>query len=157
MVPRIPFEITLKPSTGTEHQRLKKGQAGFLLEHTLPLQQRRELLGLQVGGDEWIVDCDRPSIRDPGPGAGVTCQSARTTLDLDEEEPLRRKGEQVDFIDAAVVGDELEVRPRPVWLMCWKPRAHELQSFPLPGVLRLGDRRPQFPSTHLSGRPCQIS
>ena len=57
---------------------------------------------------------------------------ARAALDLDQEEALGVNSEQVDLVDAAVVGDELEVGPGPVRLVVGKRLADEVEGVPLP-------------------------
>lgn len=60
---------------------------------------------------------------------------AWAALDFDEEAALRCADEQINFVAAAVGGDELEVRPGPIGLMVGEALVHELQRITLPGIL----------------------
>jgi hypothetical protein len=74
---------------------------------------------------------------------------SRPALDLDEEESFRGEGEEVDFVDAPVVGDELEVAPSAVGLMSGKPRPHEFERLAFPRVCRLRGLDPVPPGFNL--------
>ena len=114
----------------------------LLPQRRLPPQQRDQLLRLAVREQQRVVDRLPAPVAAPRPRALVALHDARAALDLDEVEALRREGEQVDLVDRPVVGDELEVRPRPVRLVVGQPVAHERQRVPLPGERRVGDRLP---------------
>ena len=53
----------------------------------------------------------------PHARAGVTPQDAWPTLDLNEVDAPRRQDEKVDFVDATIVRDEVEVRPSAVRIL----------------------------------------
>src|SRR5262249_7041030 len=104
--------------------------------------QLLELLGLEVGGQDGVGGGDEAALRVPGPGAGVAVDAAGPALDLDEEEPHWGEQEQIDLVDAAVEGDELEVGPGPVGLVVGPAVADEVEGVPLPGIPRLRDGDP---------------
>ena len=58
-----------------------------------------------------VVDGGQLAIRLPGPSARVTTKATRFALDFDKKESLRREDQEIDFVDAAIVRDEFEVRP----------------------------------------------
>ena len=95
-----------------------------------------ELLGLGIRGDQRVVCRGQLAVVLPQPGAGVARKPARPALDLDEEEPLFGKNEQVDLVDAAIVGDEFEVAPGAVGLVGGKPGPYELKCLPFPWITR---------------------
>ena len=116
-------------------------------QRALAAQERDQLLRLAVREQQRVVDRLPAPVAAPRPRALVALHDAGPALDLDEVEALRRQREQVDLVDRAVVGDELEVRPGPVRLVVGQPVAHERQRVPLPGERRVGDRLP-------AGRGC---
>jgi hypothetical protein len=72
----------------------------------------------------------------------VALQDARAALDLDQKKATGREDEHVHFVDAALIGDELEVRPGVVGLLVGEAFADEIERVLFPGVGRLGDRVP---------------
>jgi hypothetical protein len=65
------------------------------------------------------------------PALTVTEQHARPRLDLDQEQPAGRDGQQVDLVNRAVLGDELDIGPRPVRLVAREARTDERERFAL--------------------------
>ena len=90
-------------------------------------------LGPEVRRLEGIVGGDEPAVGGPSPGAGVAGEPARAAFYFDEEEAKGGVDEEVDFVDRAVEGDELEERPGPVGLVLGEPLAHEVEGITLPG------------------------
>jgi hypothetical protein len=102
--------------------RARAGEGG------LALQERPEPLRLAVGEDERVLDGAFRTVRSAEPPHLVVAEEgARVRLDLDEEDTGGGDGEEVDLVDGAVVGDELDVGPRPVGLVTREPLAHERQ------------------------------
>lgn len=58
-----------------------------------------------------------------GSPARVAAEQSWPALDFDQEQSLRRENEQVDLVDAAVIGDELKIRPGSIRLVRRKPVA----------------------------------
>ena len=139
---RCALQFALQIRSRAKDESLDERERPFLLASLLPIEERTEFLRLRVGQDQWIVGGDQPAICLPRPRAGVTKETAWATLDLDQEEPLGREDQQIDFVDAPIVGDELEVGPGTVRLMCWKLAAHEIERIPLPGITRFGGGNP---------------
>ena len=98
-------------------------------------------LSVEIWRPSWCqVQVPASPVDQPGPA-----------LDLDQEEAPRGEDEQVDLVDAAVVGDELEVRPGAVRLVVGQPLADELEGLLLPGELGAGDFLPALGGeAHLS-------
>jgi hypothetical protein len=67
---------------------------------------------------------------------------SRPAFDLDQVEPARRQHHEIDFVDAPLVRDELEVCPGVVGLLVGEALADEVQRVLLPGEGGLGDRVP---------------
>ena len=108
----------------------------------LPFQQGPQFLGFEVSRQERVIDCLKSPVVFPSPGAGIAGQAFTIAFDLDEKEALGRENQQIDFVDAAVVGHKLEVCPRPVRFVGRKLLAHEVECFPFPGMLGLCDGGP---------------
>ena len=53
----------------------------------------------------------------PGPGAGVARHTPRATFNFYKIDFVQRDHEEIDFIDAAIFGDELEISPGAEWLL----------------------------------------
>ena len=85
----------------------------------------------------------------PGPGTGVAPKDARLALDLNEEESHRCQYQQINLVDAAIVGDEFEIRPGTVWLPIGEQLPDIFQGLPLPRETRFGDSVPMISSTVL--------
>src|SRR5487761_1301565 len=133
--PGIALQVELEIGRGAEDESLDEGHRAFLLASFLAPQEGAELFGLQVGGDERVIDGRELAIGFPGPRSGVSKEAAGAALDLDEEQSLWREGQQIDFVDAAVFGDELEVRPGAIGLVGGETQADEVQGIPFPGIL----------------------
>jgi hypothetical protein len=86
--PGIALLVELEIGRGAEDHGLNKWHRAFLLAGFLPLEQSAELFGLQVGGDERVIDRGELAIRLPGPCSRVTEKPAGTALDLDQEQAL---------------------------------------------------------------------
>ncbi len=112
----VSFQPALQAFSRTENQRFDERHSQ-LIQSSLPLKQRCQFLGFQVGSEEGVVDDFLLPITMPGPGMGVAGQCAGIAFDFDQEEALRSKHQQVNFVDAAIVGNELKIRPGSVWLM----------------------------------------
>ena len=126
-------QIALQVRCRAEDNRIDPGNTAVLLRCLLPAQQRPQLLRFRVGQKQRVVDRGRwLAVGLPSPGPRIAAQASRSALDLDQEEALRRKNQQVDFVDAAIVADELEVGPCPVRLVRGKLRADKFKSFPFP-------------------------
>jgi hypothetical protein len=74
----VSLQITFQVRCRTENQSFDERQLAFLLKGFLFLEQRPQLLGLEVGQDQWIVDRREPAVCFPGPGSGITEQSTKS-------------------------------------------------------------------------------
>lgn len=102
------------------------------------MQERNQFACLAIGEEQRVVVGEAVPTGGPGPRVDVAVEDARPALDLDQEEPHRGQNQRVDLIDRAVVGHELEVRPRHVGLVVGKSRPQVFQRLRLPS--RLGGR-----------------
>ena len=73
--PAVALQLAQEVGGGAEDQGLDERDAALLLERLLPLQQRSQLLGLEVGGDQGAVHRGEPALGLPCPGARITPQS----------------------------------------------------------------------------------
>lgn len=123
-----------------EDERIEEGDPTLeLLDGLLPLQERLQLLGLPVRRQDWIVVGEQLPVVLPDPGSGVAPNDAGAALDLDQEEADWGQEQEIHLVDAAIISDELGIRPGPVRLPIREPRADEHQGIPLSGELRLCD------------------
>ena len=111
-------------------------------ERLLRLQKADELLRFPVREQEGVVDQELGAVLLAAPGVGVPRDRAAPTLDLDQIDLVDRYHEQVDLVDAAVVGDELEVRPRAERLAVGEAGLDVVEGLALPGELRGSDLEP---------------
>ena len=129
------------PATGQEYD-------GFDVRPALPgerllrLQEPDQLFRLAVRQQERTVDQELPAVDLAAPRAGVARDAPAPALDLDEVDLVERHHEQVDFVDAAVLGDELEIRPRAKRLAVRQAGLQVVEGLALPGVFGGGDLDP---------------
>ena len=142
------LQFTSQVRSRAEHNRFDERNLPLALARFLPLQKKSKLLGLGIGELVRVIDRRQLAVGFPSPSSGITAKSPRSALDLDEKEALRREDEQIDFVDAAVVGNELKVAPCSIRLVRRELHAHEVQSVPFPRKARLGDRRPVLRYCH---------
>ena len=135
-------EVALEVWGRQEDERLNEGDSAAPLGRALVVKQVGELFGFEVGELERVVGGCKPAVGLPRPGAGIAADPARPALDLDEKESVGGEDEQIDLVDRAVDGDELEERPGPVGLVLGKSLADEVERVTLPRVGRLGEARP---------------
>ena len=96
---------------GQEHDGLDIWHLA-LVEGPLPAQQRLELARLAVGQQQRVLLIAFAAAgRAHQPAVLVAADVAGPVLDLDQVDAVAGDHQRVDFIDAAVFGDELEVRP----------------------------------------------
>jgi hypothetical protein len=81
-----------------------------MAQGALVQKQRFQLLGLAIGQQGIIFD-EVPSFLCPRPGARIARDAAGPAFDFDQIELVQRYDRQIDFVDAAVFGDEFEIRP----------------------------------------------
>jgi hypothetical protein len=126
-------EATVKLRRGQEYEG-RHPWWPLTLECWLAGEERPEPLRLRVGEEQGVVE-QRPGAVGPfqPPALAVTGQHARPRLDLDKEETAGCDGQQVDLVDRAVLGDELDVSPSPVGLVVGKARSNERERFALVG------------------------
>lgn len=125
-----------------EDQRLDEREAD-IAGRLLPLQQRSQLARLPVGQQERTVIGLRAAVAVQHPGHGVAFERAVPALDLDQEQPLGGEHQEVDLIDAPVLGDDLDIGPGAVGLVIRQPLADERERVALPPVLRGSDLVPE--------------
>src|SRR5690606_12586580 len=100
--------------------------------------------------EQRVVDCRRRFAGCfPGPSSDIAAKTPRAALDFDQKTALGSEDEQVDFVDAAIVGNEFKVSPCAIGLVRGGLLANELQSFPFPRKARL---RHSDPVGYLSHR-----
>jgi len=143
------LQIVLELGSGTENESFNVRHVSLAFTSFLSLKQRSQLLGFEVGESVRIINSCQFAVRFPSPTPGITPKSTGSALDLDQEEPLWRKDEQIDFVNTSVVRDEFKIGPHPIRLMRRELGAHEFESFSFPREARLGDRRPIFACCHL--------
>ena len=96
---------------GQEHDGLDIWHLA-LVEGPLPAQQRLELARLAVGQQQRVLLIAFAAAgRAHQPAVLVAADVAGPVLDLDQVDAVAGDHQRVDFIDAAVFGDELEVGP----------------------------------------------
>src|SRR5262245_24898796 len=147
-IARCPLQFAPQVWSRTEHKGLNEWQLTLSLPRLLSLEERSEFFGFAIRRNNRTVRGAQVAIRLPGPGAGIPAQTPRATLDFNEEEALRGTDEQIDFVDAAIIGNKLEVRPGAIGLVGGKLITYKLQRIPLPGILRLGYRNPILGDVH---------
>ena len=101
-----------------------------------------QLLRLAVRQQERTVDQELLAVDLAAPRARVARDGPAPALDLDEVDLVERHHEQIDFVDAAVLGDELEVRPRAERLAVRQAGLQVVEGLALPGVFGGGDLDP---------------
>ena len=151
--PGVALQVELEIGVGAEDEGLNEGHRPFFLAGFLPLKQGAELLGFQVGREQRVIDRRELAVHLPGPRSRVSEQPAAAALDLDEEQALRREYQKIDLVDAAIVGDELEVRPGAVGLMGGEMQTHKVQGIPFPGILALSECVPVASGGHCHSGP----
>ena len=130
------------------HPHVRQEDHGFDIGPALPsqrllrLQEPRQLLRLAVRQQEGAVHQGHLAPGFAPPRALIAGDGARPALDLDQIDLVERDDEQIDFVDAAVFGDELEVRPRPERLTVREAGLEIIEGLALPGVLGGGDLGP---------------
>ena len=130
------------------HPHVRQEDHGFDIGPALPgqrllrLQEPRQLLRLAVRQQEGAVHQRHLAPGFAPPRALIAGDCARPALDLDQIDLVERDDEQIDFVDAAVFGDELEVRPRPERLTVREAGLEILEGLALPDVLGGGDLGP---------------
>ena len=134
---------------GTEHNRFHVRHAPFTLAGFLSFKEGSKLFGFGVGELVRIVDRCQFAIGFPGPGSGITTKPSRLAFNLDEEETLWSKHQQIHFIDAAIVGDEFKIGPGSIRLMRRELGADKVERFSFPRKARLGNRGPVLGCCHL--------
>jgi hypothetical protein len=108
----------------------------------LARKDRGETFRFPVGERQRVVGRDWTPLGRPGPAVGITAQAARPRLHLDQDETDGCQNKCVDLVHAALIVDELEVRPGAPRLMVGQVIAQEIQRFPLPLECGLTDCRP---------------
>ena len=103
-------QFDLQALGGDEQQRFEV-RAAVVLERLLMFQQPGELLALAARQQQRVVDRLHAAFVLPRPAGGIAGERAGMALDLDQEEADGREDQDVDFVDAAVVGDEVEALP----------------------------------------------
>ena len=111
-------------------------------ERLLRSQKPGQLLRLAVRQQERTVDQEFLAVDLAAPRARVARDGPAPALDLDEVDLVERHHEQIDFVDAAVLGDELEVRPRAERLAVRQAGLQVVEGLALPGVFGGGDLDP---------------
>ena len=139
--PSPSFEPTPRTNARQEDNGLDIGSA-LLGERFLRLQQPDKLLRLPVRQQEGTVDEKYLAVDLTAPRALVARNCAAPTLDLDQVDLVDRDDEQIDFVDAAVLGDELEIRPGAKWLVARKACLDVVERLAFPRVLGGGDLCP---------------
>ena len=135
------------------------GSSGLRLAHgRLLLEERLETLRLPVGGEQRVLVEPWPPVALLDPVALIAVHDARPALDLDQVQPGRADHEQVDLVDRAVRGDELEERVATVGVVLGQPLADVVERLPLPGVLGAPDLLPVLVvRLHVNGTVSRLS
>ena len=140
-----PRQILRQPRTELQpsiaHDRLEERKAR-IADRTLALEEGDQPLGLAIGQEQRVVDKRLAALVFPDPGVRVAIQHAWAALDFDDEEAAGGQHQQVNFIDAAVVRNELEVRPRVVRLLVREALPNVVEGVLLPRVGGLSGRVP---------------
>jgi hypothetical protein len=135
-------ELAPQVGRGQEHRGRDEGDPGLQVQLAGgPLQLLPELLALQVGQVQRVLDRPDAVTVVEQPGAAVVARPARMPLDLDEEEPAGHRDEQVDLADVPGTRRERDVRPGAVRLGGRHPVAQVPERFFFPGE-RGGIARP---------------
>jgi hypothetical protein len=133
------------PRSGASNEA--RAVQSILTERLGVLDQRLEGLGLAVCEETRIVElAERTVGSGPLPGAAIAVDPAGVGLELDEVDAVVGDSERIDFVDLAVVGSELEVRPHVIRLAVGQPLAKPGKSLALVVVGGIGDGDP----------PCRI-
>ena len=135
-------QLAIQSGCRAENQSVDDGHLTFDLARLLSLQQRSQLLRFGVSEVIGVIDGLQGPVGLPSPSSGIAPQPPRPTLDLDQEKALAREDQQIDLVDAAVIGDELKVGPRAKRLASRELRPHKFQSITLPGKLGFTDAEP---------------
>ena len=127
----------------------------LLEKRRLPGKERGEAFGLQVRESQWVVvGAHFPARRLDNPLLTVSADFAWPALDLDQKDAGRSGHQEIDLVQSAVSGHELEVRPSAPWLVVREPFAHEGQGLLFPWKLGSGHARPPlFGHSHRTGLP----
>lgn len=96
-------------SAGAEMK--SSGRAVHVVERFLPLWQFSQLFGFAAGQEKRVVNRPEFALVLPGPTGRVTCEHARVAGDFHQKEPHRCEDEQVHFVDASGIADEIESLP----------------------------------------------
>ena len=135
------FEPTPYPNARQEDDGFDIRSA-LLGERLLRLQQTDQLLRFPVRQQERTVDKEFPAVDLSAPSVRVARDHTTPALDLDQVHLVERYDEQIDFVDAAILGDELEVRPGAERLAVGEAGPDVVEGLALPGVFGGGDLGP---------------
>ena len=135
------FEPTPYPNARQEDDGFDIRSA-LLGERLLRLQQTDQLLRFPVRQQERTVDKKFLAVDLSAPSVRVARNHTTPALDLDQVHLVERYNEQIDFVDAAVLGDELEVRPGAKRLAVGEAGLDVVEGLALPGVFGGGDLGP---------------
>lgn len=121
---------------------------------SLMLQKAFEFFRFSIREKQRIVLNQIPPITAPGPGAAISAKATWPTLDLHQIDFVKRNNEEIDLVDAAVIGYELEIRPgaKRLGIRKFFPKVRE--GLPLPWILGF---RHLYPSTDLHCFTCFLS
>ena len=153
MIAPLGFRGEIHPCTGsafepTPYPNARQEDDGFdirsalLGERLLRLQQTDQLLRFPVRQQERTVDKEFLAVDLSAPSVRVARDHTTPALDLDQVHLVERYDEQIDFVDAAVLGDELEVRPGAKRLAVGETGLDVVEGLALPGVFGGGDFGP---------------
>ena len=117
-------------------------RSALLGEPLLRLQQPDQLLRLPVRQQDRTVDKKVLAVDLTAPGARVARDHTTPALDLDQIHLVERYHEQIDFVDAAVLADELEVGPGAEWLVVGEAGPDVVEGLALPRVFGGSDLGP---------------
>ena len=135
------FEPTSHPDARQEDRGFDVRSA-LLGERLLRLQQTDQLLRFPVRQQKRTVDKEFLAVDLSAPSVRVARDHTVPALDLDQVHLVERHDEQIDFVDAAVLGDEFEVRPGAKGLAVGEAGLDVVEGLALPGVFGGGDLGP---------------
>ena len=137
-----------------EDDGLNEREPRLRLPHgCLLLEEGLEPLRLPVRPEQRVLVEARPPVTFLDPVTLVAVYHAGPALDLDKEQAGRADDEEVDLVDRAVGGDELEQRIASIRVVIRQAFAHVVKRLPLPREAGGADFLPALPVCfHVLGR-----